>query len=146
LIIPIKEESMSGTTSTSYHQDFLSDTIGLTLQFLSEILSNIQTLEPYDPKNEIYWNQKIAQMTADIGQFVEITTLLSKLILKKTKTSISDIKESHISLLFIMKAIIQAQGKQDYLAMEELIKYELKDNLTQWKIDLIPQSKKLLKT
>jgi hypothetical protein len=62
----------------------------------------------------------------------------------KKEKSIKDIKESHIQLLFIMKAINQAQLKSDVLALEELIKYELKDNLTQWKIDLFPQVRKLL--
>lgn len=146
MIIPIKEESMSGTTSISCNQDFLSDTIGLTLQFLSEILLDIQELELYKPENELFWNKKISRLSSDISQFVEITTLLYKLILKRTNVPMEGIKESHTNLLFIMKALIQAQGKQDQLAMEELIKYELKDNLTQWKIDLIPQSKKLLKS
>ena len=46
----------------------------------------------------------------------------------------NEFKDSHIHLLFVMKAMNQAQQKQDRVALEDLIKYELKDNLTQWKI------------
>jgi hypothetical protein len=80
----------------------------------------------------------------DVGTFVEITTLITQMILKRYKMNMSAAKESHIHLLFIMKGINQARQKEDLVALEELIKYELKDNLTQWKIDLIPQAKRLL--
>ena len=41
-----------------------------------------------------------------------------------------------------MKGVQQAQSKLDHVALEDLIKYELKDNLTQWNIDLLPQIKR----
>lgn len=137
---------MSGMTSPSYNQDFLSDTIGLTLEFLSDIILDTQTFTEFSPEKEFFWNRKLTKLTADVSQFVELTTLLSKTIMVRKGQIIEEIKQSHISLLFIMKALNQAQMKQDYVALEELIKYELKDNLTQWKIDLIPQTKKLLNT
>lgn len=137
---------MSGMTSPSYNQDFLVDTIGLTLEFLSDILLDIQTIGEFNPEREFFWNRKVSKLTQDIGQFVELTTLLSKTIMARKQQTIKGIKESHIHLLFILKAMNQAQTKQDLVALEELIKYELKDNLTQWKIDLIPQIKKALNT
>lgn len=137
---------MSGMTSPSYNQDFLSSTIGLTLEFLSDIILDIQTFGEFAPEKEFYWNRKLTKLTANVSQFVELTTLLSKTIMVRKGQTIDEIKQSHISLLFIMKALNHAQMKQDYVALEELIKYELKDNLTQWKIDLIPQTKKLLNT
>ena len=135
---------MSGMTTPSYNQDFLSNTVGLTLEFLSDIILDIQTFGEFTADREFYWNKKLTKLTNDVSQFVELTTLLSKTIMIRKGQTIDEIKQSHISLLFIMKALNQAQMKQDYLALEELIKYELKDNLTQWKIDLIPQTKKLL--
>ena len=137
---------MSGMTSPSYNQDFLVDTIGLTLEFLSDIILDIQAIGEFSPEREFFWNRKVSKLTQDIGQFVELTTLLSKTIMARKQQTIKGIKESHIHLLFILKAMNQAQTKQDLVALEELIKYELKDNLTQWKIDLIPQTKKLLNT
>jgi len=137
---------MSGMTSPSYNQDFLQNTIGLTLEFLSDIIFDIQTIGEFKADKEFYWNRKVTKLTTDVSQFVELTTLLSRIIMSRQQLTIAGIKESHIHLLFIMKGMNQAQLKQDYLALEELIKYELKDNLTQWKIDLIPQTKKLLNT
>lgn len=137
---------MSGMTSPSYNQDFLVDTIGLTVEFLSDIILDIQTIGEFKPEREFFWNRKVTKLTSDIGQFVELTTLLSKTIMSRKGQTIKGIKESHIHLLFILKAMNQSQIKQDLVALEELIKYELKDNLTQWKIDLIPQTKKLLNT
>ncbi len=137
---------MSGMTSPSYNQDFLQNTIGLTLEFLSDIIFDIQTIGEFKADKEFYWNRKITKLTTDVSQFVELTTLLSRIIMSRQQLTIAGIKESHIHLLFVMKGMNQAQLKQDYVALEELIKYELKDNLTQWKIDLIPKTKKLLNT
>lgn len=133
---------MSGMTTPT--QDFLVDTTHLTLEFVSDIISDIQALGEYAPAKEFFWNRKISRLTTNISQFVELTTLMSKTLQAKKNITVPGIKESHIHLLFIMKGMNQAQLKQDYMALEELIKYELKDNLTQWKIDLIPQTRKLL--
>lgn len=135
---------MSGMTSPSYNQDFLIDTIGISQEFLSALILNTQTFGEFTPDKEYFWNHKLMKLTADISQFVELTTLLSKVVMSRKQVTIPEIKNSHIHLLFIVKAMNQSQLKQDYVALEELIKYELKDNLTQWKIDLIPQIKKLL--
>lgn len=136
--------NMSGTTPSSYNQDFLTDSIGITLEFLSDILLDIHLIGPFEEHRQLSWNRQITELTADISKFVELTTLLSKTIMKRKGHTLEGIKESHINLLFILKAMNQSQTKNDYLALEELIKYELKDNLTQWKIDLIPQIRKLL--
>ena len=135
---------MSGMTSPSYNQDFLQNTIGLTLEFLSDIILDIQTIGEFKAEREFFWNKKVSKITSDVSQFVELTTLLSRIIMSRQQMSVAGIKESHIHLLFIVKGMNQAQLKPDYVALEELIKYELKDNLTLWKIDLIPQAKRFM--
>ncbi len=137
---------MSGTTTSSNVEmgDFLSQTVGLSQELLADILYQIHTISAFIPEKEFHWNREVAQLTADISQFVELTTLISKVIMKRKSITLPAIKNSHIHLLFILKAMNQAQQKLDLVALEELIKYELKDNLTQWKIDLIPQTKRLL--
>lgn len=137
---------MSGTTTSSYNHDFLVDSIAITIEFLSDILHAIHVIAPIETHSEFTLNRKITELTLDISKFVELTTLLSKTIMNRKNRTIEGIKESHINLLFILKAMTQAQSKNDNLALQELIKYELKDNLTQWKIDLIPQIRKLLNT
>ncbi|MFP5385465.1 MAG: hypothetical protein ACLGHN_05260 [Bacteriovoracia bacterium] len=131
-------------TTSSYNQEFLVESVSLTLEFLSDIILDIHSIGEFNSGKEFFWNSKVTNLTSDISKFVELTTLLSKLVMNRKKQTIPGIKESHIHLLFILKAMNQAHIKQDYLALEELIKYELKDNLTQWKIDLIPQTRKLL--
>ena len=135
---------MSRMTEPSYNQEFLSNTVELTSQYLADILLDIQSFHYSLDHKEYQSNHILSQLSSEVGHFVELTTLLARLVTLRTKVTIPDIKESHIQLLFIFKAMNQAQAKKDNTALEELIKYELKDNLTQWKILLIPQIKKLL--
>lgn len=122
----------------------LSDTVTIGLDLLNDIIQQINTIENFSTEKEYFRNIQLTSMSSDITKFVELTTLLSKLLLTKKKINIPEIKQSHIHLLFILKGINQAQQKHDSLVLEDLIKYELKDNLTQWKIDLIPQIKRLI--
>ncbi len=136
---------MSGMTiSPTTDLNFYAETIALTSDFLSDLIQDTQLIGEFSSAREFFWNKKIIKLTSDVGQFVELTTLLSKSIAKHKSISIDGIKESHIHLLFLLKAMNQAQLKQDFVALEELIKYELKDNLTQWKINFIPHIKKIL--
>lgn len=125
---------------------FLSNTVNLTQELLKTILTCISALPDPTLVSEPHRNKFISSLTGDISNFVEVTTLLSKIIMNKNKDMLDKVKQSHFHLLFIMKAISQAQQKQDLVALEDLIKYELKDNLTQWKIDLIPQTKRMLQS
>ncbi len=136
---------MSGMTSPSYNQNFVQETIVILSEFLTDIITECLWIGEYLPDQDYFWNTKVSRLTSSIGQFVELTTLLSKSIFQNQHIFIPTIKDSHIRLLSILKAMNQALTKHDYVALEELIKYELKDNLTQWKIDIIPQIKKHLK-
>ena len=137
---------MSGTTFTSFENKaaYFLESAALAQEFVSEILLTIQQMSTFQGSSEFHRNREIARLTSDVSQFVELTTLLSKAVMQFKKIGLHDFKNSHIHLLFVLKAMNQAQIKGDTVALEELIKYELKDNLTQWKIDLIPQTKRLL--
>lgn len=131
-------------TSSSYHQDCIQISFTLTQELLSELINDCHNAPAFEENSIVLWNKKLARLTHDVSQFVEITTLLTRSLSKKGEPIFLEIKNSHIQLLFIMKAISQAQVKTDTMALQDLIKHELKDNLTQWKIDLIPQLKKRL--
>lgn len=138
---------MSGTTFSSNEKvNFLSDCVFLSQELLSDILFSINHFTEISPQNEYAINRQLTQLTSDISQFVELTSLLAKLLQTTVKQTLPEIKDSHLHLLFILKGINQARINLDFVALEELIKYELKDNLTQWKIDFIPQAKRLLNT
>ncbi len=137
---------MSGTTIVTAREpgDILSESVILSQDFLNQILSNIQKVPSLDQERDLSLNQLVTSLSLEVGTFTEITTLITRMVQKKHKQIIHGAKESHIHLLFIMKGINQAHQKGDLVALEDLIKYELKDNLTQWKIDLIPQAKRYL--
>lgn len=136
--------NMSGTTTPINQEDYLKESVQIALEFLSGIIHKINSFAEFRPDQEFIWNSQLSHLTASVSQFVEVTTLLSKTLQVKRRIQIPEIKESHIHLLFIIKAMNQAHLNQDSIALEDLIKYELKDNLTQWKIDFIPRIKKVL--
>lgn len=136
---------MSGTTTTTAaSSDILTESVLLSQEHLNQILIRLQDLPDLQSALTHNMNQLVSSITMEVGTFVEISTLITRLLQKRHHQSLAGARESHIHLLFIMKGINQAQLKGDTVALEELIKYELKDNLTQWKIDLIPQAKRLL--
>ena len=137
---------MSGTTTISEpgSADILVESVQLSQEFLIQTITRINQLPALQDEKPIVINQWVSSITMDVGTYVEITTLITRMIFKRYKQTIEGAKDSHINLLFVMKGINQAHQKGDLIALEELIKYELKDNLTQWKIDLIPQAKRFM--
>ena len=53
------------------------------------------------------------------------------------------VQKLEIHLLSVMKALLQAKEKNDTIMLCDLLEYELADNLTQWKIKVLPELKKL---
>lgn len=120
-------------------KDSLTDSsIILIEEILAVIFNWINSTSDFSKLSTIERNQQLGILTTSISSFVELSTLAAKY----SRITSQDLKDNHISLLFIMKAINQAFLKSDWIALEELIKYELRANLTQWKINLIPQLKK----
>lgn len=121
------------------NKDSLSySSIALVEEIINVIFQWINTKSDFTQLSDLERNRQLGILSTSISSFVEISTLAAKY----AKVLNSDLKDTHVSLLFIMKAINNAFLKSDWDALEELIKYELKDNLTQWKINLIPQLKK----
>lgn len=56
------------------------------------------------------------------------------------------IQKLEIHLLSVIKAMVQAKEKNDVIMLSDLLEYELIDNLTQWKIKVLPELKKLRNT
>lgn len=50
-------------------------------------------------------------------------------------------KELQIHLLSVIKAVSGAVSKEDTIMLTDLLEYELKDNLTQWKIHVLTNLK-----
>lgn len=137
---------MSGMTiQTSIDSDhFIFESLNLALELVSDILNQIEILEFSPDQRAHFTNIELTKISLKITQFVELTTLISKFVAIKKNMAVNEIKNSHIHLLFVLKGINQSQLKRDDLVLEDLIKYELKDNLTQWKINIIPTIKRIL--
>jgi hypothetical protein len=141
-LIHIKDDSMSGTTSfQNVSKSQIGHALSLTQDLLDLLLERIESISAFTIEKDYLWNQDAALLTTNISAFVEITTLLSKNLMTKDPMAMTRIKDSHVHLLSILKGMNVAQSKSDTVVLEDLIKYELKDNLTQWKIDLIPLTK-----
>lgn len=57
-----------------------------------------------------------------------------------------NLQNLEIHLLSVIKALLQAKEKNDVIMLCDLLEYELIDNLTQWKIKVLPELKKLKNT
>jgi len=54
-----------------------------------------------------------------------------------------NLQKLEIHLLSIIKALLSAKEKEDIIMLCDLLEYELVDNLTQWKIKVLPELRKL---
>lgn len=61
----------------------------------------------------------------------------------QSSSSNESVKSIKIHLLSILKAIKSAYLEQDLVLLADLLEYELQDNLTQWKISVIPMLKRM---
>ncbi len=95
-------------------------------------------------------NDEVLIAQVGLGQVIDGVNTFIKAIhhIISTKFSAEEsdlpIKELQIHLLSIMKAISNAHKVQDLIMLTDLLEYELKDNLTQWKILVIPNLRKIL--
>ena len=133
---------MSRMTTFFQQEDLLLESINLTQMVWSEISS---ILENQSKAISHQRSLELTMLSLKLSQFVELTSLLTRYMLRDHEQLKIKIKENHIQLLYLMKAVHQAFSAGDEIAMEELINYELRDNLTQWKIDLLPQLKMKLR-
>lgn len=74
--------------------------------------------------------------------FAKIHSTLKRVVDLPKETS-ENIQKLDIHLLSVLKALIPAKEKNDIIMLCDLLEYELVDNLTRWKIKIIPNLKKL---
>lgn len=64
-------------------------------------------------------------------------------VFKSNKNLQQNLTQIEIHLLGLMKALLQAKEKKDYVMVSDLLEYELADNLTQWRIKILLEISKL---
>ncbi len=94
-------------------------------------------------------NAEFATTVEFIDLFIQLMTKVLQTI--KTKCEINKDTEKklqalEIHLFSVLKSLIPAKEKKDTIMLCDLLEYELVDNLTQWKISIIPDLKNLNKS
>lgn len=121
------------------------DLIDVSLKLLNKIIDSIpETINKLKNQNENS-DQYLFFISDNLELFVQLVIELHHSLDLPTKEKLaatSDIKQLKIHLLSVIKAIFLARQKDDKIMLCDLIEYELKDNLTQWKINIIPKAKK----
>lgn len=101
----------------------------------------------------LYNAGELEQANASFVEVVDLMDLYIQLITKVYRVLRTDIpgknfkdenvQRLEIHLLSVIKAVLQAKEKDDIIMLCDLLEYELLDNLTQWKIKVLPELKKL---
>jgi hypothetical protein len=133
------------TTTSSYELAF--DALTDCTSYIETIITKIELLTEYQNEN------KTNEANVLFGEVIEIMDLFVQLMSKIYKTirkrhteqlqATTTFQNLEIHLLSIMKALLPAKEKNDIIMLNDLLEYELTDNLTQWKIKAIPELKKL---
>jgi len=90
-------------------------------------------------------NQNFVEVIELMDLYIQLVSRVYRVLRVELKTMQKDesIQKLEIHLLSVMKALLQAKEKNDTIMLCDLLEYELADNLTQWKIKVLPELKKL---
>lgn len=132
---------------TSNSKSIILETIDDLPKYIDQLLSTISLAVKFSENDQYKLTETLLlEIIEKIDTFIQLIshihqslTVISDEKLKSGQT----IKQLEIHLLSVVKAILVAQKREDKVMLIDLLDYELKDNLTQWKIIAIPQIKKL---
>lgn len=139
LVRPIESNDyiqISFNSTQNIIADVLNDLTGLTDKVLNKIQ---QTAEEFKTDNDQTAMLQLSTIIDAVDLFIKtVNYTYSTLSDKEDLEELLPIKELQIHLLSIIKAIHSANQKSDYIMLTDLLEHELKDNLTQWKILVLP--------
>tara|TARA_R110002072_G_scaffold288917_1_gene455517 strand:- start:199713 stop:200324 length:612 start_codon:yes stop_codon:yes gene_type:complete len=115
--------------------------------YIDTVIASIDQLTAsYQQGDQQLANAQFAEAIEIIDLFVQLITGIHKTF-KRNVVNLSEqtpiVQKLEIHLFSIIKALLPAKEKEDIIMLCDLLEYELKDNLTQWKIQAIPALKKL---
>jgi hypothetical protein len=120
--------------------------INLSQRLLNKIL-DIVPITAQKLKDSACADRELISISNNLDLFIQLVIEVHHSIDASTKERLettTSLKQLKIHLLSVVKAIFQAKKKSDNIMLCDLIEFELKDNLTKWKINVIPQIKKSL--
>jgi len=91
-------------------------------------------------------NQDFLDLVEVIDLFIQLMTNIHRTFLERFKSvyvKSTGHKNLEIHLLSVLKGLLAAKERNDVIMISDLLEYELKENITQWKIKVIPEMKTL---
>lgn len=139
---------------TSLNKDLKNSSLDLAFEsidscfgYVDYIMAQIQKLTTQYNAGELDTaNQSFVEVIELMDLYIQLVSRVYRVLrtdLKLPNFKDENIQKLEIHLLSVMKALLQAKEKNDTIMLCDLLEYELADNLTQWKIKVLPELKKL---
>lgn len=129
--------------SLSLAFDSLDDCSG----YIDVVINKISELSTLYSQNDVRQaNILFGEVVEIMNLFVQLVSKIHKTIRKNYPTKLQNnetLQKLEIHLLSVLKALLPAKEKEDIIMLCDLLEYELVDNLTQWKIQAIPELKRI---
>ncbi|MBC7714111.1 MAG: hypothetical protein H7177_12280 [Rhizobacter sp.] len=140
----IKDEKNSSSYSSL---DLAFESIDSCFGYVDYITTQIQKLTTqYNEGKLDEANESFVEVIELMDLYIQLVSRVYRVLrtdLKVMNFKDESIQKLEIHLLSVMKALLQAKEKNDTIMLCDLLEYELVDNLTQWKIKILPELKKL---
>ena len=125
------------------------DAIDSCSVFIDLVIRKIDLLlEDYNKNDMNQLNMHFIEVVEDIDLFVQLITNVNRTLYfyfgeKYNKDNI--IRNLEMTLLSIIKSLVPVKEKNDIIMLCDLLKYELVENLEEWKIKAIPELQRFKK-
>lgn len=139
---------------TSLTKDLKNSSLDLAFESIDSCFGYVDYIMAQIQKLTVYFNE--GELDKANNSFIEVIELMDLYIqlisrvyrvlrtdMEGVKFKDEGVQKLEIHLLSVMKALLQAKEKNDTIMLCDLLEYELADNLTQWKIKVLPELKKL---
>ena len=140
-----QEDGSENNSSETLNLAF--ESIDSAYGYVDYIISQVQVLITHFQAEDINTaNAHFAEVAELMDLYIQLMSRIYKVIRANNPNQpVKDegIQRLEIHLLSVMKALLSAKEKNDNIMLCDLLEYELIDNLTQWKIKILPELKKL---
>lgn len=132
---------------TNESLDLAFESIDSCFGYIDHIVSRIQKVITHFNANEIKeGNEHLVEVVELMDLYIQLISKVYKVIRLNNRDQLlkdESVQKLEIHLLSVIRALLQAKEKNDLIMLCDLLEYELIDNLTQWKIKVLPELKKL---
>lgn len=109
--------------------------------YIDNMCEKIQSLIHAYQNNQKEANEHFGDLVDTLDLYIQLMSQIFTIIKANTTGSFTkgdEVQKLEIHLLSVLKAMLPAKEKEDIIMLTDLLEYELIDNLTQWKIKIVP--------